>query len=101
MKVPTAGSVKIPVRDTEVAVSDYDKANGIAAGTGGTSYETMVIDKDKAVNEIIDGFDAEAVPDNLVADRLDSRVLHHRLMARYYLPATKVNNPIKITFENC
>ena len=32
----------------------------------------MVIDKDKAVNEIIDGFDAEAVPDNLVADRLDS-----------------------------
>lgn len=69
---PTAGSVKIPVRDTEVAVSDYDKANGIAAGTGGTSYETMVIDKDKAVNEIIDGFDAEAVPDNLVADRLDS-----------------------------
>lgn len=26
---PTAGSVKIPVRDTEVQVSDYDKANGI------------------------------------------------------------------------
>ena len=69
---PTAGSVKIPVRDTEVAVSDYDKANGISAGTGGTSYETMNIDKDKAINEIIDGFDAEAVPDNLVADRLDS-----------------------------
>lgn len=32
----------------------------------------MTIDKDKAVNEIIDGYDAEAVPDNLVADRLDS-----------------------------
>lgn len=69
---PTAGAVKIPVRDTEVAVSDYDKANGITAGTGGTSYETMTINKDKAVNEIIDGFDAAAVPDNLVADRLDS-----------------------------
>ena len=69
---PAAGVVKIPVRDTEVAVSDYDKANGIAAGTGGTSYETMVIDKDKAVNEIIDGYDAASVPDNLVADRLDS-----------------------------
>ena len=26
---PKAGAVKIPVRDTEVAVSDYDKANGI------------------------------------------------------------------------
>lgn len=69
---PAAGTVKIPVRDTEVAVSDYDKANGIAAGTGGTSYETMVIDKDKAVNEIIDGYDAASVPDNLIADRLDS-----------------------------
>lgn len=69
---PTAGAVKIPVRDTEVAVSDYDKANGITAGTGNTTYETMPIDKDKAVNEIIDGFDAKSVPDNLIADRLDS-----------------------------
>lgn len=32
----------------------------------------MTINKDKAVNEIIDGFDAESVPGNLVADRLDS-----------------------------
>lgn len=32
----------------------------------------MPIGKDKAVNEIIDGYDAQAVPDNLVADRLDS-----------------------------
>ena len=69
---PSAGIVKIPVRDTEVAVSDYDKANGIKAGTGSTTYENFVIDKDKAVNEIIDGYDAQTVPDNLVADRLDS-----------------------------
>ena len=69
---PKAGAVKIPVRDTEVAVSDYDKANGITAGTGSTAYETMTIDKDKGVNEIIDGYDAEGVPDGLVADRLDS-----------------------------
>jgi hypothetical protein len=69
---PTAGVVKIPVRDAEVVVSDYDKANGISGTTGSTAYETMVIDKDKAVNEIIDGFDAKSVPDNLIADRLDS-----------------------------
>lgn len=69
---PTSGSVKIPVRDTEVAVSDYDKANGIKATNGSTSYAPLLIDKDKAVNEIIDGFDSQSVPDNLVADRLDS-----------------------------
>lgn len=69
---PKAGAVKIPVRDEEVAVSDYDKVKGIEAGTGSTSYQTLVINKDKAVSEIIDGYDAESVPDNLVADRLDS-----------------------------
>ena len=69
---PTAGAVKIPVRDTEVVVSDYDKANGIAPTNGETTYTTLVIDKDKAINEIIDGYDAESVPDNLIADRLDS-----------------------------
>ncbi len=69
---PKAGAVKIPSRDTEVTVSNYDKANGISATSGSTSYVTMNIDQDKAVNEVIDGYDAAGVPDNLVADRLDS-----------------------------
>ena len=69
---PKAGAVKIPQRDTEVTVGNYDKAQGISASTGSTSYVTLAITKDKAVNEIIDGYDAEGVPDNLVADRLDS-----------------------------
>ena len=69
---PTAGAVKIPVRDTEVAIGAYDKKNGAAKTHGATSYLTVVIDKDYAVNELIDGYDAAAVPDNLVADRLDS-----------------------------
>ena len=69
---PTAGAVKIPVRDIEVSVGDYDKATGMAPGTGTTTYEPLLINKDKAVNEIIDGYDAAGVPDNLVADRLDS-----------------------------
>ena len=64
---PVAGNVKIPVRDTEVQVSDYDKANGIQATNGSTSYVDLRISKDKAVNEIIDGFDSASVPDNLVA----------------------------------
>ena len=69
---PKAGAVKIPVRDTEVTASNYDKATGATLGTGTTTYTTMTIDKDKAVNEIIDGYDAQAVPDGIVAERLDS-----------------------------
>ena len=69
---PKAGMVKVPVRDTEVTVSDYDKGNGSGTSTGTTTYMDVTIDKDKAVNEVIDGFDAASVPDNLVADRLDS-----------------------------
>jgi len=68
----TAGAVKIPVRDTEVAAGNYDKATGAALGTGTTTYATMTIDKDIAVNEIIDGYDAASVPDGIVAERLDS-----------------------------
>ena len=69
---PKAGVVKIPVRDTEVAVAAYDKQNGATMTHGDTSYLTVPIDKDYAVNELIDGYDAAAVPDNLVADRLNS-----------------------------
>lgn len=69
---PKAGAVKVPVRDTEVAVADYNKKTGTAMTHGDTSYLTVNIDKDKAVNELIDGFDAESVPGKLVADRLDS-----------------------------
>lgn len=69
---PKAGKVKVPVRDTEVTVAPYDKASGISATQGTTTYLDVPIDKDYAVNEIIDGYDASAVPDNLTADRLDS-----------------------------
>ena len=34
---PKAGVVKIPVRDAEVEVSDYDRANGIPVKHGSTS----------------------------------------------------------------
>ena len=69
---PKAGAVKVPVRDTEATVASYDKAQGASLTNGSTSYLTVTIDKDYAVNELIDGYDAAAVPDNLVADRLDS-----------------------------
>ena len=69
---PKAGKVKIPVRDTEVEVKAYDKAKGIDPAAGTTTYLDLDIDQDEAVNELIDGFDAESVPDGIVAERLDS-----------------------------
>ena len=102
---PSAGVVKIPVRDEEVVVSDYDKANGIAGTHGSTAYMNMPITKDKAVNEIIDGYDAESVPDNLVADRLDSAAYS---MAKQIdtdggttlLAAATVDNETQLTKDN-
>ena len=69
---PKSGKVKIPVRDTEVEVKAYDKANGLDPKAGTTTYLDLDIDHDEAVNELIDGFDAASVPDGIVADRLDS-----------------------------
>lgn len=102
---PSAGVVKIPVRDEEVVVSDYDKANGIDGTHGSTAYMNMPITKDKAVNEIIDGYDAESVPDNLVADRLDSAAYS---MAKQIdtdggttlLAAATVDNETQLTKDN-
>lgn len=67
----TAGAVKIPVR-AEATVGAYDIANGGELAAPTTAYQTLVCDNDKYVNELIDGFVAAAVPDGLVADRLDS-----------------------------
>lgn len=69
---PKAGAVKVPVRDTEASVAAYDKETGAEKSFAGGSFATVNIDKDYAVNEIIDNYDAASVPDNIVADRLDS-----------------------------
>ena len=69
---PTAGAVKVPVRDTEVSDGDYNTATGLSPSEGATTYKTIYVNKDKAVNEIVDGFVSAAVPDGIVAERLDS-----------------------------
>lgn len=75
---PKAGAVKVPVRSDATAVN-YSIANGASNGDGtygltvpSTSYATIVLDKDYAINELVDGYNAAAVPDGLIADRLDS-----------------------------
>jgi len=66
-----AGSVK--VRKTGAStIADYDVDNGVALTKGSSEWININIDKDKAVNEIIDGFEASAVPDGMVADRLST-----------------------------
>lgn len=69
---PTAGAVKVPVRNTDVTMRDYDIKNGIGLEQSTTSYLTVPIDKNKGLNELIDGYEATAVPDNIVAQRLES-----------------------------
>lgn len=69
---PVAGAVNIPVRDTEVSVGDYDVVTGGALGTSATTYLQVLVDKNKFVNELVDGYEAAAVPDALKAQRIDS-----------------------------
>ena len=71
---PLGGAVKITVRDTEVAVADYDVVTGTPLTTGATAYMTVLVDKNKAINELIDDYEASAVPDNLRLQRLQSGV---------------------------
>ena len=65
------GAVNIPVR-TEVTAGAYVTATGLAINSPSTTYQKLLLDNDYAVNELIDGFMAAAVPDGMVAERLDS-----------------------------
>ena len=66
------GQIMVPTRNGEVKVSDYDIKNGIELSQSATDYLPLPVDKDYGINELIDGYEAEAVPDNLVAQRIES-----------------------------
>lgn len=68
---PKAGAVKIR-KTGSATVNDYDRVNGVDLTSGASQWITCNIDKDKAVNEIVDGYEASAIPDGIVADRLDA-----------------------------
>lgn len=72
VKNDATGLVKIPTRNAEVKVSDYDIKNGIELTQSATDYIDMPMDKHYGVNELIDGYEADAVPDDLVAQRIES-----------------------------
>ena len=71
-KDEVTGQINVPTRNGEVKVSDYDVLNGIELSQSATDYLPLLIDKDYGVNELIDGYEAAAVPDNLVAQRIES-----------------------------
>lgn len=71
-KDEVTGQINVPTRNGEVKVSDYDILNGIELTQSATDYLPLPVNKDYGINELIDGYEAEAVPDNLVAQRIES-----------------------------
>ena len=69
---PKAGAVKVPVRNVDVEVQDYDIVAGADLTTSATTYLDIPVSKNQVINELIDGYEASAVPDNLIAQRLES-----------------------------
>lgn len=65
-----AGAVKVH-KYGNVTISDYNKTNGISQTEVSDDYITIEINKDKAFNIIVDGFDAAAVPDETIAQKLE------------------------------
>lgn len=66
------GAIKVPTRDASVTISDYDILNGIELTQSATDYVDLPVDKNYGINELIDGYEAEAVPDNIRANRIEA-----------------------------
>lgn len=69
---PVSGAVNVPTRNGDITLSDYDILNGITMTQSATDYLPVLVDGHKAFSELVDGYEAEAVPDNLKAQRLES-----------------------------
>ena len=82
-KDPATGQINVPTRAGEVKVSNYDILNGIALSQSATAFLPLAIDKNYGINELVDGYEASAVPDSLIAQRIES--------AGYSIGMTKEN----------
>ena len=66
------GQINVPTRSAEVTISDYDVKNGVELTQSATNYVALPVDQNYAVNELIDGYEADAVPDDLRANRIEA-----------------------------
>lgn len=66
------GKILVPTRNGDVQLSDYDILNGIELTQSATDYIELPIDQDYGMNELIDGYEEDAVPDNIRAQRIES-----------------------------
>lgn len=69
---PTKGAVKVPTRNNDIKLSDYDILNGVTMTQSATEYLDVLVNNHKGFSELCDGYEAAAVPDNLKAQRLES-----------------------------
>lgn len=66
------GAIQVPTRSASVTISNYDILNGIQLTQSATDYVTLAVDQNYGINELIDGYEAEAVPDNIRANRIEA-----------------------------
>ena len=86
------GAIKVPTRNATVTISDYDVLNGITLTQSATDYVDLAVDKNYGINELIDGYEAEAVPDNIRANRIE---------AAGYSLGLKKENMARTIYELC
>lgn len=69
---PVVGIVKVPTRNGDIKLSDYDILNGITMTQSATDYLDIPVNQEKAFSELIDGYEVETVPDNIRVQRIES-----------------------------
>ncbi len=69
---PVSGAVQVPVRNGDITLSNYDILNGITMTQSATTYLQILVNNHKGFSELIDGYEAAAVPDNVQAQRIES-----------------------------
>lgn len=104
---PKTGQLQVPVRDMDVRVTEYDIKNGTDLSQSATSYLPVAITEHAAINELIDGYEAEAVPDNLKVQRIESgaysvglKMENHAIEVLVKQGKIKQDEAVKLTTKN-